>query len=179
MNQELRLDPAAERRRYLLHDNDFLDQGYQDYVTPMVDEVKKLIPKDKKGLDYGSGPESAIGYLLRDQGYEIEKYDPFFNPNPAALQATYDFILICEVVEHFYIPAEEFEKLRGMLNPGGMLFVMTVLRTEKTDFATWYYRRDPTHVCFYSEKSFDYIRRRFQFSGVKITPPRTVVLTTS
>jgi hypothetical protein len=41
-----------------------------------------------------------------------------------------------------------------MLRPGGILAVMTSLWNERTDFASWYYRLDPTHVVFFHEETF-------------------------
>jgi hypothetical protein len=34
---------------------------------------------------------------------------------------------------------------------------MTTFLTEDKQFENWYYRRDPTHVVFYSKKTFEII----------------------
>lgn len=40
--------------------------------------------------------------------------------------------------------------MMGLVRPGGLLAVLTSFQPEdQRDFATWHYRRDPTHVVFY------------------------------
>ncbi len=163
LDQHFRMDTISEFDRYQMHENDFLDSGYQAFVSPLVEQVAKKIPLPAVGLDFGSGPDSAAGFLLRERSYKIEKYDPYYHPNESVLENQYDFLMACEVVEHFFTPAQEFERLRAFLKEKGSLFIMTSLWDSETDFSSWYYRRDLTHVSFYSKKSFEYIQRRFQF----------------
>ena len=40
---------------------------------------------------------------------------------------------------------------------GGWLGVMTTFLTEDSLFENWHYRRDPTHVVFYAEQTFEII----------------------
>jgi hypothetical protein len=44
-----------------------------------------------------------------------------------------------------------------MLEDNGILAIMTSFLSNIEDFENWYYRRDPTHVVFYSEKTFEVI----------------------
>eukprot|EP01107_Rhizomastix_libera_P007396 TRINITY_DN2205_c0_g1_i2.p1 TRINITY_DN2205_c0_g1~~TRINITY_DN2205_c0_g1_i2.p1 ORF type:complete len:114 (-),score=12.08 TRINITY_DN2205_c0_g1_i2:96-437(-) len=90
------------------------------------------------------------------------RYDPYFFPNRDVLTRTYDFITLTEVAEHFYHPYEEFSFLGSLLSSGGILVVMTSFlpNTKGFDFADWYYRRDPTHVVFYTEKTMKDIAKR-------------------
>ncbi len=155
MDRKYHLDPLAEEARYLLHENNVLDSGYQKFVEPLKKAVMQRFGPSHLGLDYGSGKDSAISYLLTEQNYKLNKYDPFFQSESSVLKpSTYDYIIICEVAEHFYQPRAEFEKLKSYLKPTGILFVMTSLKTEAIDFQSWSYRRDSTHVCFYSQKTF-------------------------
>ena len=155
LEPQSRLTAVAEKARYGLHKNDVHDPGYQAFVTPLKNEVKNFFGTDSIGLDYGSGTDSAISFLLTNENYLVKKYDPFFNPDASVLNAsTYDFILVCEVAEHMYAPAEEFQKISSFLKPKGVIFVMTSLLTPAVDFNTWYYRRDETHVGFFSAKTF-------------------------
>jgi 2-polyprenyl-3-methyl-5-hydroxy-6-metoxy-1,4-benzoquinol methylase len=80
-------------------------------------------------------------------------YDPFFAPDRAVLDRSYDFISCTETAEHFHNPADEFDRLEGLLRPGGWLALMTCLHTEETNFGKWYYRKDPTHVVFYAAQT--------------------------
>jgi hypothetical protein len=45
---------------------------------------------------------------------------------------------------------------------------MTELYNEGIDFASWYYKNDPTHVFFYSQETFEWIKKEFCFSNVKV-----------
>ncbi len=155
LDPQLRLSASAEKARYELHQNDVHDQGYQAFVMPLKTAIKNQFSSNALGLDYGSGKNSALCYLLEKEQYTIKKYDPFFNQDKSVLTAeTYDFISVCEVAEHFFQPATEFQKLNSYLKPGGVIFVMTSLLTDAVDFTTWSYRRDETHVGFFAEKTF-------------------------
>lgn len=169
LNPEERLSAALEKARYQKHENNVLDQGYQKFVGPLFDSVTKVYLPTHAGLDYGSGPGSAISHLLGVANYNVQKYDPFFFNQPQILKEnSFDYIIVCEVAEHFYDPLSEFTKLKTYLKPGGSLFVMTSLVTSAIDFATWSYRRDVTHVCFYSETTCQYLKEKFNFKSVEI-----------
>jgi hypothetical protein len=148
------LAKKEEHARYLLHDNNPGDPGYRTFLEKLALPVNEYLFKPSKGLDYGCGPTPLLAHIMEEQGHGMTYYDPYFFPDTAPLSRTYDFITCSEAAEHFYRPAEEFERLAGMLLPGGILGVMTSLWDESIDFRTWYYRKDPTHVVFYHKKSF-------------------------
>jgi SAM-dependent methyltransferase len=162
--------PSAEieKERYLLHENDVTDEGYRNFVTPLVNLILKRESIDKTGLDFGAGPGPVVSTLLTEKGYSLTLYDPFFYPEKNFLTASYDFIVCCEVIEHFHDPDREFELLRKLLKKDGTLYCMTELHPAKGDFKNWYYQRDPTHVVFYSEKNIDWIKKNYDFSKVTI-----------
>lgn len=167
-------DPAddlpfeKEKARYLTHNNCPVDPGYRAFVAPIVDEVKKLFLPSHQGLDFGAGPVPVIAKLLQNQGYQLEAYDPFFHDRPELLEKKYDYITACEVIEHFRQPAEEFKRLRAMLNPGGALLCMTLLYEDKIDFANWHYKNDQTHRFFYSRQALEWIKEHMGFASLKI-----------
>ena len=172
-----RLSLDAEQAHYEHHNNDVDDFRYQAFVSPACDEIRKRVSVGASGLDFGCGPASAAAKLLRDCGYKVELYDPIFLPDARALERDYDFVVATEVVEHFFAPLAEFQKLHGLLKVGGALVVMTLLVSDEVDFDRWYYRIDPTHVAFYSAETFDWIMNQTGFSCVEIISPRVVVLT--
>src|SRR5690606_29278515 len=96
-----------------------------------------------------------------EAGRPTSNYDPFFAPDDALLARTWDFVTCTETTEHFFEPAREFERLDALVRPGGWLGVMTTVRDNAHDFAQWWYVRDPTHVCFYSARTFEWIAGRF------------------
>jgi SAM-dependent methyltransferase len=106
----------------------------------------------------------------------MRRFDPFFHPDRASLAGVYDFVALCEVIEHLFTPRAELERLRGLLRPGGWLGVMTSLWTDEVDFARWHYRRDPTHVAFYSEATFRWIAEHLGFAAPQLAGERVVML---
>ena len=155
---ELRfLDPGQlpaqreELAHYRQHDNDPEDAGYRRFLSKLADPLLERLASGLHGLDYGCGPGPALVLMLREAGHVMAAYDPFFRPDPEALQRTYDFITCTETAEHFHDPATEFDRLDALLRPGGWLAVMTCFQDDDAAFAQWHYRRDPTHVVFYRE----------------------------
>jgi hypothetical protein len=169
------LSIAEEKARYSTHENDAENPDYQNFVRPIVDVVRATQAKGAKGLDFGSGASSPIMTMLSPE-YEMQEYDPHFRPDRSVLNQSYGFITACEVLEHVYQPAKELRLLRDVLNPGGVLAIMTLLVQPQTDFANWFYRRDPTHVVFYSEATFHWIAKAFAFQRVEIVTERLIVL---
>lgn len=169
LNKENFPDPVSEKERYESHNNDVEDPRYQKFVSPVVKSViENFNPNDHVGLDFGAGTGPVITKLLSDLQFKIFAYDPFFLPYPELLQKQYNFIVCCEVIEHFQNPSSEFAKLRDMLLPGGKLFCMTHIFKTGIDFGNWYYKNDPTHVFIYQEETLHYIPENFGFQEVEI-----------
>lgn len=169
------LSPEAEKSRYLLHNNDINDEGYQNFTAPVSDYIIRHYLPSHKGLDYGCGKASVISHRLRSNLYTVSCYDPYFFPDESVLQESYDYIICSEVAEHFYQPAAEFKKLNQLLNPNGRLILMTLLYNDQINFSTWHYRSDPTHVFFYSEDTIEFICRMFNFKKL-LLKGRLIVL---
>jgi 2-polyprenyl-3-methyl-5-hydroxy-6-metoxy-1,4-benzoquinol methylase len=163
------LDPEAEQGRYELHNNDINDAGYIHFLSPIINAVLQDFKPEHQGLDYGCGAGPAITHVLRQSGYTVQLYDPYFHPDLDYLNLTYDYIFSCEVFEHFYKPKQEIEKLIGLLKPGGKLYIMTHLfDAQIQDFPNWYYKKDPTHVFIYTEQTMRFIAQRYQLVLEKI-----------
>ncbi|TPN84796.1 methyltransferase domain-containing protein [Aquimarina algicola] len=163
------LSKNQERERYNLHQNDVYNLGYQNSVSTIIEKVVNNHSKHDKGLDFGSGTNSVVSYLLKNKNYDILEYDPIFkNKNDVLLDSNYDYIICCEVVEHFYRPIQEFQLLSRLLKPNGTLYCKTKLFTENINFDTWWYKNDPTHVFFYTPKSINWIKNKFNFGHVEV-----------
>lgn len=161
------LEPAQrpsridEYRHYLTHRNDPSDPRYRAFLARLSDPLIARLQPSSLGMDYGCGPGPALAAVLEEAGHAVALYDPFFFPDPSPLYHTgYDFITCTETAEHFHAPAEEFARLSGLLRPGGLLAVMTKFMSTDTDFASWHYRKDPTHVVFYRRRTFEAIALR-------------------
>ena len=138
-----------EHRRYLSHQNDPDDPRYRKFLARLTDPLLARLPPASSGLDYGCGPGPALAAVVREAGHRMALYDPFFSPDEAPLAVQYDFVTCTETAEHFHRPADEFDRLFGLVRPGGWLAIMTCFQTDDASFADWHYRRDPTHVVFY------------------------------
>ncbi len=161
-------DPQKEKTRYLNHNNDVNDPRYQNFVMPVVNAIENDFTTTAYGLDYGAGTGPVISKLLHDKGYKIMQYDPLFFPDWNLLEKTYDYIVCCEVAEHFFKPKQEFSRLKKLLNPGGKLYCKTSIYEDKIDFNNWRYKNDPTHVFIYSKKTMEWIKEKFGFSEMNI-----------
>ena len=165
---------TEEKQRYLTHNNDVNALGYRNFVAPIVDHITQNFAPHQFGLDYGAGTGLVAAVMLAERGYEVKLYDPFFHANRAALNACYDYIICCEVMEHFHQPNFEFHKLKALLKPEGHLICKTDLYDGKLNFEKWYYKNDPTHVFIYHQKSLEYIAKHFGLA-LSYIDPRTPV----
>ncbi len=104
LDQKLLLSPEKEKRRYKEHNNNVNDKGYRRFVAPITSAVFKEQDPDSTGLDFGAGPGPVISTVLKEQGYNIFQYDPYFFYDKKLLEKKYDYIVCCEVVEHFKDP---------------------------------------------------------------------------
>ncbi|HSK31814.1 MAG TPA: class I SAM-dependent methyltransferase [Candidatus Limnocylindria bacterium] len=127
-----------------------------------------------RGLDYGCGPGPTLSLLLQRRGIACDDYDPLFADR--LLQPSYDFVFSTECFEHFHQPEIEIRRISSLLKPRGLLGIMTERWTTREGFANWYYTRDPTHVCFYHERTLDFICRRFGFEPVWMDANRAAIL---
>ncbi len=152
--------PAAERQRYDLHQNDPEDPGYRAFLSLLIEPLRATLPEGAAGLDFGCGPTTALTGLLEEAGFRMSRFDPFYAPGRGVLQRAYDFVTCTEAAEHFFDPAREWALLVTLVRPGGWLGIMTLLREQDVDFAQWWYRRDFTHVAFYSRRTFEWLARR-------------------
>ncbi|MBX3020030.1 MAG: class I SAM-dependent methyltransferase [Bdellovibrionales bacterium] len=164
LDSKERLTPPEELERYHLHEPG--DEGYLKFVSPLIHSVQTQVRNGARGLDFGAGRYPVLAQHLESLGYKIQIYDPYFWPQ--AIEGPFDFVTTCEVVEHLYSPHEEFIRLSGYLKTNGLLSIMTDLIKPETDFANWYYRRDPTHVVFYSAQSFQWIEKHLGFKELHV-----------
>lgn len=175
MHPDCYISTVEEKAHYETHENNPFDIRYQNFVSPIVNSILNDFTAEANGLDFGSGTGSPIVKMLADNGYKISQYDLFFHNNPQLLQQSYNYISCSEVAEHFKNPYEEFKLLRSLLLPGGRLYIMTELFDEEKNFATWYYKNDPTHVFLYHKQAFEWIKQEFGFKNVVIDK-RLIVL---
>ena len=149
-----------EKKHYLKHNNEINDTRYRTFVSNLIKPLKDKISINDMGLDYGCGYAPALADILKKDGFNVELYDPFFFKNQNIFLRKYNFITCSEVVEHFFQPYEEFNKINNLLSKNSWLAIMTSFMTDDYLFKNWYYRRDPTHVVFYKKITFKIIAKQ-------------------
>ncbi len=155
------LSREEEKERYGLHHNSPEDPNYRNFLNRLFIPLKEILSQDSKGLDFGSGPGPTLSVMFEEAGNSMTIYDPFFANNPETLKQTYDFITATEVLEHLHKPLKELSLMWNCLVPGGILGIMTLLASEEKPFPGWHYKNDPTHVCFYSKETFEWLSKQW------------------
>jgi len=152
------LTAEAEKSRYDLHENDPEDERYVRFLSQLFEPISSVLKPNSIGLDFGSGPGPTLHRLFENEGHQMSLYDPFYAPNTSVLDKQYDFITMSEVIEHIQSPKQVLEGLWESLNGGGYLGIMT--KRPSKNFATWHYIQDDTHVCFYGDKTFQWLAKK-------------------
>lgn len=151
----------AEKAEYDLHQNTLNDPGYRIFLSRVTEPLIARLPEHASGLDYGCGPGPLLAKMMCEQGFSTAIYDPIYAVDDSPLNAQYDFVTCTEVVEHFHNPAQEWRQLTSLLKPQGFLAIMTKRVIDQARFVNWHYKNDPTHVCFYSDHTFEWLQNQF------------------
>lgn len=176
MNPTERLSPQDEKARYDNHENQG-SAGHVAFLEPLVKDIDTyfksagLVRSQLSMLDFGCGPKPSLSVLFEMKGYKTSNYDLFYHPDQDQLRRTYHFVTSTEVWEHFYNPRQEIEKLLRLVKSGGLLGIMTSAHRGEAAFHDWHYRRDLTHVVFFSERSMEWIAREFKLHVLKAKSP--------
>jgi len=157
LDNKFRLSPSEEKYRYEQHNNNIHDENYRLFLSKLFKPLKDKLKIEAKGLDFGCGPGPALAEMFKEEGFRMDLYDPFFFNNSIVFNRAYDFITCTEAIEHFFEPIKEFKKIDALLIKKGFVGVMTNFLSDEKDFSQWYYRKDPTHVAFYSPKTLEVI----------------------
>jgi 2-polyprenyl-3-methyl-5-hydroxy-6-metoxy-1,4-benzoquinol methylase len=146
-----------QKERFLQHENTDQNLGYVEMFENFIETcIEPFAQKGSRILDYGCGPEPVLAMLLSRKGYEVKTYDLFFHANETALQEKYDVIVLAEVPEHLANPLEVLKDISEKLNPKGVIVLMTLFHpNDRERFSQWWYRRDKTHVSFYTLKTIE------------------------
>jgi len=151
------LSVDAERAEYDKHENSASDEGYRRFLSRIANPLMARVAPNSKGLDFGCGPGPALAEMLKEAGHQVELFDLYYANNPKVWSQQYDFICATEVIEHLSRPDIELARLWSHVSPKGVLAIMTKLVIDQQRFATWHYKNDPTHICFYSCDTFDWL----------------------
>ena len=152
-----RVDRKREKKQYDQHNNSLENEGYVAMFEEFIDlSIAPYIKNIQTALDFGSGPTPVFSELLKRRGLEVDIYDLFYAPKKVYETKSYDLITSTEVFEHLSKPLEILELLTKHLNHQGYIVLMTKFPPKDDEaFLNWWYRRDPTHISFFSPKSFE------------------------
>ena len=161
------MSSEEEKKRYDCHNNTHDDEGYVNFLYRLITPLKEKRDNTYTGLDFGSGPIPVLADLMKQDGYDIETYDIFYDNRPELLKKKYDFITVCEVIEHLHHPISDLKILFSALDDNGLLAIMTQPAVPADRFFGWRYKNDPTHVLFFSDETFEWIAEQFNCILIK------------
>lgn len=165
------MDWSEQKSRYDHHKNEIENPGYVQFFEQLLKPLKPEIQGVQEALDWGSGPGDApvLSQLLEREGIKTDLYDPIYqNEFP---QKNYELITCTEVVEHFQNPKDAFDEILKHLKKDGIFAGLTNFHQGAEKFKNWWYVKDPTHVVFYSEKTFHWIADKWKLEVLFLQTP--------
>ena len=167
LDEDFIVTNEREKKQYDQHNNSLENKGYVQMFEDFIDAtIAPYLTTLKSALDFGSGPEPILSVLLERRGLEVDIYDFYYATHKVYERKKYDLITSTEVFEHLSKPLEVLKLLVNHLNEGGYIALMTKFPPEDDQkFLNWWYRRDPTHISFFTEKSFELMAEKV---GVRV-----------
>jgi 2-polyprenyl-3-methyl-5-hydroxy-6-metoxy-1,4-benzoquinol methylase len=171
------VDKVSEKRQYDHHNNSLENEGYVQMFEDFIElAIAPYLPNIQTALDFGSGPGPVLNELLKRRGLKVDIYDLYYSPKKVYASKSYDLITSTEVFEHLSRPLEVLELLVEHLNENTYLVLMTKFPPkEDKEFLAWWYRRDPTHISFFTPKSFEIMAEKVGLKVLKIINENIVV----
>ena len=168
------LSREDEKAAYDHHQNSPTDRAYRQFLSRLFVPMQSRLHSGSQGLDFGCGPGPTLSKMFEEAGHSVALYDVFYAPDRSVLHQSYDFITTSEVVEHLHDPYKQLDELWTLLKPGGLFGIMTKRVHNRDRFASWHYKNDLTHVCFFSELTFQWLAQKWK--ATMIIADKDVVL---
>jgi len=176
LDKDFYISTKNEKNQYDQHNNSLENEGYVKMFNDFLDFTLEGLHV-KSALDFGSGPTPVLAELLRRRGLHVEHFDKFYQPNKIYEKKTYDLITSTEVFEHLENPKEVLKLLSKHINTNGIISLMTLFHTnKKEDFLKWWYRRDPTHITFFTPKNIEIMANECSLKVLKTDNKRVIIL---
>ena len=171
------IDPEHERRHYEKHNNGFESLGYVKMFEQFIEEaITPYCVNITTALDFGCGRGPVLAELLRREGMEVDLYDLYFYPQKVYEDKKYDLIVSTEVFEHLQDPMDILALLSSHTTKEGYIVLMTKFPPDEEDqFLDWWYRRDVTHISFFTPKSFGIMAEKRGLKVLKILNDNIVI----
>lgn len=163
-----------ERNQYDQHKNSLENEGYVKMFEDFLDFFwKDIVPESPFVLDFGSGPTPVLATLLQRRGALVTCYDKFYHPDTSFEHHHYDLITSTEVFEHLENPLETLRHLTQHVKNKGYIAIMTLFHDNSMEiFWKWWYRRDPTHIVFYTPLTLQYLAKQCGLALIKTDDKR-------
>ena len=164
-----------QKERYDLHQNIEGNSGYRAYFQRFLDFTLNVISPVNSALDFGCGRTSLLAKMFEENDISCDYYDPIYYPT--LLKKHYNLIVSIEVFEHLNNPKKTFETLISMLSKGGYLAIQTEFHPNNEEaFKVWYYHQDPTHIVFFTKKSFEVLAKMYDCEVLASNEKNIVIL---
>ena len=171
------VDKVVEKKHYEKHNNTLKCTGYVEMFEKFIDEaLSPYVDNIKIVLDFGCGEGDVLGHILKEKGLEVDSYDIYFYPKKIYENKQYDLITSTEVFEHLQDPQKILKTLVNLLNTDGYIILMTKFppKDDKV-FLAWWYRRDITHISFFTPQSFEIMAETLGLKVLKTINDNIVV----
>ena len=171
------VDSQIEKKHYDKHENSFESLGYVKMFEQFIDKaIDPYIENIESALEFGCGSGPVLAELLRRKGLEVDQYDLYYFPKKVYEGKRYDLITSTEVFEHLKEPTDILKTLANSVNNMGYIIIMTQFPpTDDRDFLNWWYRRDITHISFFTPKSFEIMGKSVGLKCINVIAPNIVV----
>lgn len=167
-----------ERIEYDRHENTIENEGYVAMFKRFLEASVIPFKKNGTGFDFGSGPEPVLTQVIaRDYEFDMDHYDLHYQPIKVHSGKVYDVIVSTEVAEHLQQPMAVFRELVEHMKLGSIVAIMTLFHEgDDGKFLDWWYRRDVTHIAFYTPKTFAYIAKELGLKVIYTDDKRYITL---
>ena len=168
---------VEEKKKYDQHNNSLENEGYVKMFEDFIElTVVPYLSTLNRALDFGSGPEPVLSVLLERRGLEVDIYDLYYAPQKVYEGKKYDLITSTEVFEHLAKPLDILKLLVERLNDSGYIALMTKFPPkDDQEFLNWWYRRDPTHISFFTPQSFEIMAKKVGLKVLKTINDNIVI----
>ncbi len=181
IKDEFFVPAEREKGQYDNHNNSIENSGYVKMFENFLDFFWDTIKDEAtETLDFGSGPGPVLSKIIEKRSLHVDIFDKFYQPDEVYKDKKYDLITSTEVFEHLKNPLETLLLFKKHLKKDGIIAIMTLFHNNDTEeFLNWWYRRDPTHILFYTPKTFEVMCAMCGLKILKTDHKRIIVLTSS
>ena len=172
------INSTDELKQYQNHNNTMQSRGYVEMFEKFIAITFEKYLKDiTTVLEFGSGSGPVLAELLKQKDLDVDIYDKFFAPKKVYKDKKYDLITSTEVLEHIANPVEIFDFFASHIKEGGYLALMTQFHTNNAEeFQKWWYKNDPTHICFFRPHTFEVLASMSRFEILKHDSKKSILL---